>query len=258
MPASGASTSAQHAAVAELCYEVGVAVEMDYGCCNSGAYMYNAVHDDAQHALETYFYYNTPGNMPALEKRTEYSYSEWWDLIKNEIDHNRPVMYNIVGSGGFNHVIVVDGYDNSGGQYQVHANYGWSDAHSAWYTLDLFDCNTAAGWQGGCDADQEQLLRYIYPRKGFFGAISGTIPTGFYSYIYGDVTSSNLTVQSGAWVQFLGGTKGTALTCSANSISIPGSTSDTTRFFSHGDLSRGLRFTSGGIKLDPNGSILVH
>jgi hypothetical protein len=259
MPDSDATTTAQRAAVSELSYEAAVAVEMDFGCCSSGAYMYDPIHNDAQYAFEHYFYYDTPGNKPALEKRTDYAYDEWWSLIKNDIDHNRPMMYNILNSSGdFNHIVVIDGYDNSGGQYQVHANYGWNDAHTAWYTLDLFDCNNAAGWQGGCDADQESLLRFIYPTNGHIGSTSGVLSSGVYSYIYGDVTSSQLSTQAGAWVQFLGGTAGTKVTCSADSICFYGSAGDATHLFSHGDSQRGVKLTGGHMTLRQNGSINVH
>ena len=259
MPLSGALTTAQQDAVAELCYEAGVAVEMDYGCCASSAYLYSPIHDDAQKALEDYFYYNTPGNMPALEDRGDYSYAEWWNLIVNEIDHKRPILYNIVGSSGnFNHVIVVDGYDNSAGAYQVHANYGWDDGHTTWYTLDLFDCDNASGWQGGCNADDERLLRYIYPRQGLSGTTSGTLQRWYYAYVYGNVSATNLTVEAGALVQFLGGAEGTAMTCGGGTIYVSSSASDTTRFFSDGDPSRGMKLAGGKTKIQPNGGIILH
>jgi hypothetical protein len=258
MPESGASTTTQMDAVSELCYEAAVAVEMHFGCCSSGAYFYSPNHDDAQYALEHYFEYNTAGNRPALEDRDDYSYLDWWDLIRNEIDHNRPMIYKIEGSSGdFHHVIVADGYDNRTTIFQVHANYGWSDAHAAWYTLDLFDCDTAAGWQGGCDPDQEQLLRFIYPTNGKIGSTSGTFPSGSYSYIYGNATSSNLSAQAGAWIQFLGGTSGTTVTCTADSIYFAGSASEDTRLFSRGDSKRGIIIEGGHLTIRQYGGINI-
>jgi hypothetical protein len=152
----------------------------------------------------------------------------------------------------------VDGYDNSSGQHQVHANYGWNDGHNAWYTLDKFDCDNAAGYQGGCDIDNEELIRRIYPRDGLCGTVAGTLAGDVYSYIYCDVTSSNLTIQTGAWVQFLGGVNGTKMTCSGNSIDISSSANNDTRFFSKGDPSKGLKLTGAQIKLSTNGSISIH
>jgi hypothetical protein len=260
MPDSTATTTAQKSAVARLCYEVAVAVEMDFGSCGSAAPACGSLgRKDARGALEDYFYYNTPGNTPACEDRDDYTWIEWWNIIKDEIDHNRPVIYHIVTTADDSkHNFVVDGYDNSAGIYTVHANYGYNNKLTTWYTLDGFECDYLTDAHDGCDYLQESLIRYIYPREGLFGPSSGVLQGGYYSYIYGDVTSSNLMVQAGANVQFLGGTSGTHVTCTADSIRISGSTSANTRLFSHGDLSKGVKLTGAHIVLRAKGSINVH
>jgi hypothetical protein len=260
MPDSGAVTPGQKSAVANLCYEVAVSVDMDFGSCGSAAPICGSLgRKDARGALEDYFYYNTPGNKPACEDRDDYTWMEWWNIMKDEIDHNRPVIYHIVtAADDSKHNFVVDGYDNSTGVYRVHANYGYNDKLTAWYTLDGFECDYTTDPPDGCDYLQESLIRYIYPREGLFGSSSGVLQGGYYSYIFGDVTSSNLVVQAGASVQFLGGTKGTHVTCTSDSIFIFGSKSENSRLFSHGDLSKGVKLTGAHITLRPKGSIGVH
>lgn len=260
-------TQAQIDAVADLCYDAGrVLGGIEYGCSSTSAYICNWYYHDAQDAFEDDFYYDTDGNEPECEDRDDYDYEEWWNMIKNEIDHNRPMAYGIENSDNeFFHAIVVDGYDDSGGQHRVHANYGWGvNWHNNWYDLDWFDCDTAYGWNLRCDWEEEELIRYIYPRNGLCGTHSGTLgpwggPETLHHYVYCDATSSNLIVQGGARVQFL---PGTSITCSANTVEIYGKAAGPlgeTRFFSEGPPTRGLKVDAGGkIKLHPNGSIRVH
>ena len=250
MPAGATSTTLEENAVAELCYELGVAVEMDYGCCNSGAPM-----DNVRDALVDDFLYAQPAG---YDSRDAYSDQQWYALICSEINLHRPLIYKIEGSDDFDHLIVVDGYDYSSGEYLVHANYGWNDAHTAWYSIDFFDCDNSAGWQGGCDPDKDELISFLYPKDALWGSWAGIYLQEGYSYVCGDLSTSDITIETGALVQFLGGTKGTRITCSGASIDFSGTVSKPTRFFSKGDLSRGLKLAGGQARLLPNGSITVH
>ena len=181
-------------------------------------------------------------------------------MIKNEIDVNRPMTFRIasgaVFQSDFDHVIVVDGYDNTGGQYMVHANYGWDDGHTAWYTLNTWHCGDY-----DCSWDEEEMIRNIYPRDGLCGSYSGTLSPwrgagSLHHYIYCDVSSNNMTIQGGARVQFL---PGVSLKCNGNSINIDGGTPEETRFFSEGLPTRGLKVAGGGqIKLKSDGMICVY
>lgn len=151
---SGGETSAQRAAVAELSYEAGVSLEMDYGRCGSGAYTW-----DVRDALPDYFYY---ADVIDKEDRDNYgSASAWFDMLQAELNYHRPLQYRI-----YRHSIVCDGWRYSN---QLHFNYGWDDSHNAWYTVDNLYCN----WPG-CDPMEEYALRYIYP----LGSITVTQPNG--------------------------------------------------------------------------------
>lgn len=141
---SGA-TQAQKDAVAELCYEVGVAFEMDYGKCGSGAYT-----ADAMIVFPTYFRYD-PG--VSRENRASHTPESWFTVIQEEIDATRPIQYRISS-----HSIVCDGWRTLGDTKYYHLNYGWADGHTTWYAIDNNYCN----WDG-CDPMVEYAIVGIKP-----------------------------------------------------------------------------------------------
>jgi len=141
----GGYTQEQADAVAELCYEVGVAFEMDYGVCGSGTWTYMALT-----VFPDYFRYS-----PSIDKkdRSDHTAATWFSIIQNEINNGRPMQYRI-----YSHSIVCDGWRDTYGQNQYHINYGWDDSHTTWYTIDNIYCP----WEG-CDPSEEYLIRYIMP-----------------------------------------------------------------------------------------------
>ena len=138
-------TQAQQDALAELCYEVGVAFQMDYGKCASSASTATALT-----VFPTYFRYDTSIDK---EDRVAHSPSEWFSIIQTEINSGRPMLYRIFG-----HAMVCDGWRDTGGQNQYHMNYGWGGSYTAWYTIDDLYCPWA-----GCDPMVEYIIRNIIP-----------------------------------------------------------------------------------------------
>jgi len=145
----GGCTAAQQAALAELCYEVGVAEQMDYGSCGSAAYT-----GTAAQILPQYFKYSTDAQ---VVNRINYTQQEWFDAIKTEIDAGRVIQYRINL-----HSIVCDGYRDDYGSLEYHMNYGWNDSHNAWYVLDNLFCS----WVDGeiCPWDEEYMIVGIHPQ----------------------------------------------------------------------------------------------
>ncbi len=141
----GSCNQAEIDALSELCYEVGVAFEMDYGKCGSGAYTAYA-----QTVFPTYFRYD-----PSITSadRSSNTPESWFALVQDEINAGRPMQYRISG-----HSIVCDGWQTIGETKQYHFNYGWADSHNAWYTLDQLYCT----WEG-CDPMVEYMVRNIKP-----------------------------------------------------------------------------------------------
>ena len=150
-------TLEEEQAVAELCYETGVSVNMSYGSCGSGAY-------PSPYAYYTYFKY-APDIVFA--RRPDYDLDGWFALIKNEIDNGRPIQY------GINiHSIVCDGYrDHGDGTYAYHMNYGWHNEFNTWFVLDSLYCY----WEPDslCPASADHLWANIRPQTEPDIAISG-------------------------------------------------------------------------------------
>ncbi|MBN1211519.1 MAG: C10 family peptidase [candidate division Zixibacteria bacterium] len=148
---------AEQNALAELCYEVGVAFEMDYGRCGSGAYT-----DDALIVFPTYFRYR---DVIDKEERSSHSAASWFYIIASEIDVGRPMQYRISG-----HSIVCDGWRQVDNINQIHMNYGWGGSSNAWYAVDNLYCS----WDG-CNPMVEYLIRNIIPDKGVNFTVDTTI-----------------------------------------------------------------------------------
>jgi hypothetical protein len=142
-------TPEDSAALAELCYEVGVAFEMYYGVCGSGTWTSMALD-----VFPTYFRYD-----PGIDKedRDQHDAAEWFSIIQEEINNSRPIQYRIRS-----HSIVCDGWRDTGGLNQYHMNYGWGSSATAWYSIDSLYCYWVLP-DSLCPWDEEYLIRNIYP-----------------------------------------------------------------------------------------------
>lgn len=122
-------SSASGEAVAQLMYDCGVSVKMQYGYAStngSGSYT-----DLVPHALATYFGYN---RAMTLQNRGYYTDSEWDALIYEELAAGRPVIYSGTqadSDGG--HAFVCHGYSSYLDMYAF--NWGWSGQADGYYVL---------------------------------------------------------------------------------------------------------------------------
>ena len=132
MPLTNASAESsgwtydQKSQVAQIMYDCGVSVEMDYTSVAS-----SASSDYIAYALKTYFSYSDK----AMEVfRASYGVDEWLTLMKDEIDADRVVLYCGNGDVG-GHAFVCDGYDIEGKKLSI--NWGWGGDCNGFFTLDL-------------------------------------------------------------------------------------------------------------------------
>ncbi|MDD4148843.1 MAG: C10 family peptidase [Bacteroidales bacterium] len=120
------NVSSENTAVATLMYHVGVAVEMDYTASSSGAAVPNT-------ALQDYFSYSQ--NEQSIYM-SNYSTSEWIEILKNEIDNLRPVLYvGFMDMAPAGHAWVCDGYDSMD---YFHFNWGYGDGSDGFYEMVEF------------------------------------------------------------------------------------------------------------------------
>jgi hypothetical protein len=122
------NVTSQNDAVATLMFHCGVSVDMEYGPNSSGAYL-------LQSALVDYFKYSPNARYVNRGDMTE---GEWSDLLKTELNANRPIWYRGDGPGG-GHAFVCDGYQNTD---YFHFNWGWGGYEDGYYYLESMDYNT--------------------------------------------------------------------------------------------------------------------
>lgn len=134
------TTVTKRDAVAELCYEVGVSAEMDYGTDGSAASV-----ETAADALKKYFNYS-----PELRVIFREDYPDvqtWFNLLKAQRDSSRPSALAIYTPKNEGHAVVIDGYMISDGMNLVHINMGWEGNYDSYYALDNILDFTKTIWQ---------------------------------------------------------------------------------------------------------------
>jgi len=238
-------------AVAELCYEIGDAVKMQYCLkgCDSGANIY-----DMNDAYGEYFHYHKYG----ILKRADY-WEIWLDDIQGQLKANRPIHYRYVG-----HHLVLDGWREDGdtAMRQYHMNYGWGlncddpQGCNTWYSLDpLYDSD---------NPNEEKIIADVYPAPALSDDLidNWTYPKEQFNYRYFDQDANgvNVTFAKGQNLQFLPRVK---VECIGGSIEFRGESSNETRLFSIKGTATGGKVAeawiyNGEIRLYQGGSIKFH
>jgi len=277
-------TEAQIDAVAELCLDVGVAGGAAY-CdgpeCATGMAFTSELGDSLLDAFEDDFRYNDAAENyyrllpdPQAGSQPAYDAVEWFNLIKDQLNKNRPVPYSLK-----NHTIVCDGWRefSIGGTYirQYHMNYGWAanvpnrnercddwDKYgnsNAWYTLDEVPCSEL-GW--------EQMILSLYPGPSIGRWLDDytTYPKKTFNYRYFDQDASGpeAIFEPGQNLQFLAGVGVTRRgDAPGGPIQFLGAASDPTRMYSikgtaSGGLEAVIRIGAGAIRLYRNGRMGFH
>jgi hypothetical protein len=122
----GDYTDEQADAVARLMYDCGVSIDMNYG--NSSG----AMTADVLPALINYFDYD---NGVRRVMRDEYPMDEWTQLLCNELESQRPIMFE-GRNGSSGHSFVMDGYNSEG---YFHINWGWGGIANGYYLMTAMD-----------------------------------------------------------------------------------------------------------------------
>lgn len=138
-------------AVAELCFAAGVSVKSEYRADGTGT-------DLSASAFNTYF--NYPPEGLALLSRTYFTPEEWEDMVYEELQNDRPVVYRgggTVGSGG--HAFVIDGYEKETGLF--HINWGWYSDADGYYNLSILRPDSSGTGSNGSDvySIDQQIVR---------------------------------------------------------------------------------------------------
>jgi hypothetical protein len=142
--------------VATLMYHCGVSVNMDYSPDVSGAWVISQasqIKNCSEFAFKEYFDYS---ESTIGLRRSQYSESVWIQMLKDELDNKRPIMYAGYGSGG-GHAFVCDGYDV--GNF-FHFNWGWGGVYDGYFKINSL--NPGAGGTGGGSGSYNQSQQAIF------------------------------------------------------------------------------------------------
>ncbi|MCQ2297072.1 MAG: C10 family peptidase [Bacteroidales bacterium] len=131
---NASSTQQQVAAVASLMYQVGVSIVTNYAMSSEGGSSADPISRNGinypcvENALRQYFDY-APEIFGA--KMSGLGDEAWRELLRNEMDNARPVIYSGYDfSGG--HCFVCDGYDS---QDRFHFNWGWGGTSDGYFAI---------------------------------------------------------------------------------------------------------------------------
>jgi len=242
--ATDSSPLVQKLAVAELCYEVAVAILSDF--CIAGGCATSSNFTNVKNAIENYFHYaNT--SVELFRKDLPPDGVNWFNIIKQELNLNRPVQYSYPG-----HAIVADGWMeiDPGPERWLHLCYGWpGGGNTDWHKLEEIP-------GGGPTTDV--ILVHIYPAPALGSFVSGVYPLPSFPYRYfdRDCSATYAVFQAGHQLQFLQNITVRGSDYSSESrITFYGSPSLNTRLFSRGDPSKGVSIYKGAVLLKTNGGI---
>lgn len=158
----------QQNAVATLMYNCGVACYMSYGLSSGASYI------NAHKALANYFKYD---KSVKHTMRKYYSIDGWNDLIYNELQNKRVVLY-----AGYNneagHAFVCDGYDSND---FFHINWGWGGTADGYFKLSALTPSSQGigGSNDGYNVSQEIIYNIKKDQGGNYENSFGFYSNGF-------------------------------------------------------------------------------
>lgn len=136
-------------------YHAGVAVSMWWGPEGSSSGT-----NKIEEALKDYFKYSSSVQ---YVKKSSYTDTNWKNLIKEQVDAKKPMVYAGNPSTGAGHAWNCDGYQDD----SFHMNWGWGGAGNGYYTLDnLTSTATSGGPENNFNKNNEMIIN-IYPGSGF-------------------------------------------------------------------------------------------
>ncbi len=136
---TGSITLAQRQEIGNLCYQAGLAVDMEYGYDGSSA----SVQDASRELRNSFGYSNSIfGKRPWPYSNSTIPSDALIKMVNPSLDAALPTIFAILDSGAdYGHAIVCDGYGYSGTTLYHHLNMGWSGYDDAWYALPNIDGN---------------------------------------------------------------------------------------------------------------------
>lgn len=179
------SSDASKAAVAQLMYDMGIAVNMEYDSYASGAASVRI-----PKAMAGYFSYDK--NIKFLQ-RGYYSAAEWNEIVYQELAASRPLYYSgFTDDNVYGHAFVCDGYRDG----YFHINWGWGGISDGYFLLSALnpEVQGIGGSSSGYNSSQVIVINIQKPQES-------TIVEPLY-YNDGNFSASKATVSRSATASF--------------------------------------------------------
>lgn len=123
----GEFTEEEANTVASLMWQIGANVDMGYSVDVSGANTKNAIE-----RLNSVYGYS---DGLRYVNKSDYRWTEWKKLVRDELESNRPVIYSGNNSEG-GHAFICDGYKED---EAFHINWGWGGISNGYFLLSALD-----------------------------------------------------------------------------------------------------------------------
>ena len=114
--------------IAKFVSYCGRSIETAYGVGTSYAYL-----ERITYALCNYFGYK---NVAKNKERKYFTTQEWTDMLLNELENGRPVIYAGTKYANYTHAFVIDGFD---GNDMFHINWGWGYLANGYFKLSALN-----------------------------------------------------------------------------------------------------------------------
>lgn len=147
---SGTYSEEEAGQVAALMWHIGANVDMQYSLTGSGA-----TWEKLPSVLTDLFGYSK-GVLHVYKE--DYYWDDWKNMLKNELDNNRPVLYDGQSSSS-GHAFVCDGYSPEGA---FHFNWGWGGSSNGYFLLTTMD---AYGDGDGYKYDSSMIIGIQKPQE---------------------------------------------------------------------------------------------
>lgn len=146
------SPEAAKQAVATLMRDCATMLESDF--CPVGSNGTAAYVQDVARKLQEYMKYDKSARFLS---RNAYPFAEWKQMMKAELDADRPVLYGGSSIEGGGHAFVLDGYD---AEDYFRVNWGWSGYYDGYFLLSALDPSGLGigGGDGGYNWHQSAIV----------------------------------------------------------------------------------------------------
>ncbi|MCX6277711.1 MAG: thiol protease/hemagglutinin PrtT [Bacteroidetes bacterium] len=121
------STATVNTNISKIMYHTAVSAMSQWGAGGTSV-MYSSDEDPMTRGFKNYF--KMASSTMRYLKMSNYSSTQWDNLLQTELIAGRPIYYR--GDGSFGHAWVCDGVDNSN---MYHFNFGWDGTYNGYYSL---------------------------------------------------------------------------------------------------------------------------